>query len=112
MAASLLAIAALLFAQLAVAGHACTRILPAAAPSAPMQSPCDMAPGEGANLCERHCLFGDAATDSTPAPCVPPAGSGGLRVASPASLPHRVIAAAAPLPHPSPPLLRRTVLRL
>ncbi len=102
--AAVLAIAALLFAQLAVSAFACPAM---------GGEPC---PDLNANLCEQHCDYGHASFDRSP-PAAPaaPALVSSFRVAplEPAGeAPVRRMLAAIPPAGPAPPLIGFTVLRI
>jgi hypothetical protein len=106
--ASFAAIAALLFAQLAVSGYAC-----------PMMG---MAPeaetAMNANLCERHCDYGNVSAEQAKSPAsttIAVQSFVRIALASPASLPQvtaRTLRASWPAAGPAPPLIRTTVLRI
>lgn len=106
--ASMIAVVALLFAQLAVSAYAC-----------PMTGMADMADTEmNANLCERHCDYGNASLDQAKAPSVQAlAADSGVRIAPVRASPQpqvtaRTLRAAWPAAGPAPPLIRFTVLRI
>ena len=104
--ASIVAIAALLFAQLAVSGYSCPMM--GMAPDAEMN----------ANLCERHCDYGNASLDQAKT-----SAGAGLLVQSvvrltAAPLPAqpqvttRTLRARWPAAGPAPPFIGSTVLRI
>jgi hypothetical protein len=103
--ASMIAIVALLFAQLAVSAYAC-----------PMGMAADTE--MNANLCERHCDYGNAALDQATSPVSVPMLVQSMVRISPAPLPQqpqagaRALRAAWPAAGPAPPLIRFTVLRI
>jgi hypothetical protein len=115
--AALVALGTLAFGQLAVSAHACMGDMPRPHAMASMDSqmPCDqMAPGD--NLCERHCDYGAAASDSQAAPSAINAPVAPL-------LPWRIAATAPPVFTKAatrpfersverPPLIRFSVLRI
>jgi hypothetical protein len=109
--AAVAAIAALAFAQLAVAAYACTGERPQmeATQSA---MPCEM---PSSNLCDRHCDYGANATDAQPVPSLP--------AITLFALPQRIVAIAPAAPSKAvarpfersierPPLIRFSVLRI
>jgi hypothetical protein len=104
--ASMIAIAALLFAQLAVSAYAC--------PMTGMGADTEM----NANLCERHCDYGNAALDQATSPASMPMLVQSMVRIWPASLPQQpqagapALRAAWPAAGPAPPLIRFTVLRI
>jgi hypothetical protein len=111
--AALVALAALAFGQVAVAAHACTGEM--ARSHAMDGMPCEQTMPAG-NLCERHCDYGAAASDSQgTAPAV--------NTVAPALLPWRIADASPFLPTKAtarpfersierPPLIRFSVLRI
>jgi len=104
--ASMIAIVALLFAQLAVSAYAC--------PMAGMGADTEM----NANLCERHCDYGNVSLDqakSPPAMALAVQSIERLAVATLFPQPQvtaRTLRAAWPAAGPAPPLIRFTVLRI
>ena len=104
--ASMIAIVALLFAQLAVSAYAC-----------PMTG---MGPDTetNANLCERHCDYGSASLDQAKSPAGVALAIPGVVRISIATLPPqpqvtaRTLRATWPAAGHAPPLIRTTVLRI
>jgi hypothetical protein len=111
--AAQLTIAALLFAQGAVAAHASAM---ATAPAQPaMDMPCDHEGSGKPNLCVSHCDFGNASVDSAKAaPAMPQLVQSALRVPSLVALaaPRQVLLERRPPPEPEPPPTRFVVLRI
>ena len=104
--ASMVAIAALLFAQFAVSAYAC--------PMMGMGAETEM----NANLCERHCDYGTVSLDKAKTPSATPlAVPSTARIAIAAFSPQpqvtaRTLRATWPAAGPAPPLIRTTVLRI
>ena len=102
----MIAIVALVFAQLAVSAYAC--------PMTGMAADMEM----NANLCERHCDYGSAALDQAKSPAKLPLAVQGVARVSVVTLPAqphvtaRTVRAAWPAAGPAPPLIRSTVLRI
>jgi len=111
-AAALIAIAALLFSQLAVSAFACPGLGDMNAAMQAMAS--DDAAQVDANLCMRHCDEGAKALDAAkPVAALPPALAPVLRlvtIAAPRA--PAVHVATASFAGPAPPFLRTTVLRI
>ena len=104
--ASMIAIVALLFAQLAVSAYAC--------PMTGMGPDSEM----NANLCERHCDYGNASLDQAKSPGAAAVAVQSVARIAPMSLPDqpqvtaRTLRATWPATGPAPPLIRSTVLRI
>jgi len=102
----MVAIVALLFAQFAVSAYAC--------PMTGMGADTEM----NANLCERHCDYGNASLDQAKSPSgTALAMQSILRIAAATFSPQpqvtaRTLRAAWPAAGPAPPLIRSTVLRI
>ena len=104
--ASIVAIAAVLFAQFAISAYAC--------PMMGMGADAEM----NANLCERHCDYGNASLDQAKSPSgmvVAVQSIERITVATLAPQPQvtaRTLRATWPAAGPAPPLIRFTVLRI
>jgi len=104
--ASLVAIAALLFAQFAVSAYAC--------PMMSMGADSEM----NANLCERHCDYGNASLDQAKSPtamtlAVQSIARNALATLTPQpQVTARTLRATWLAAGPAPPLIRSTVLRI
>lgn len=104
--ASMIAIVALLFAQLAVSAYAC--------PMAGMGADTEM----NANLCERHCDYGNASLDQAKSPSPMALAVQAVAhdaFAAPSTQPQvtaRTLRATWPAAGPAPPLIRSIVLRI
>jgi hypothetical protein len=119
--AALLAVFALLFAQLAVSAHACEpRESPVRGEVTADQEAChEMAPADQApatdNVCFEHCQYGDASVDnSPPAPAAVDSSGPVLRLAQvvPAAASLRPAWRLAPAAAPPPPAILFGVLRI
>jgi hypothetical protein len=107
-------LAALVFAQVAVAAYSCP-VLASPAATAMVEMPCELEKVDNANLCDNHCKNTGASFDSSKSVAASPqAVDTGLRVPClhdvdarfQSRLPARIAPAA------SPPLSRFTVLRI
>ena len=104
--ASLIAIAALFFAQITVSAYAC--------PMTGMAADMEM----NANLCERHCDYGNVSLDQAKTPAGMALAMQGIVRVAPPPLPAqpqvtaRTLRATWPAAGPAPPLIRSTVLRI
>ena len=115
--AALVAIAALLFAQFAVAAYVCAKLSQPPVAEAPVQAEptCDHSIADNPNLCAQHCLYGDASLGS--GQTLPTPADEVLFVAyAPAALaaatPFHLRARVASPPQPPPLAARFTVLRI
>ena len=110
--AALVAIAGLLFSQMAVSAFACPMI---GASAAVVESPCDEAMKANANLCDQHCEYGQASVETSKSPS-PPADLAGpvfrIRATAPEQPRQLVDASRVSASGPAPPLSRFTVLRI
>lgn len=110
----LFTVAALVFAQLAVAAYSCPMLAsPAVAATADM--PCELGQVDNANLCDNHCKNSSASFDSAKSLAASPqAVDTGLRVPSLRDLGSRLQPALSTCitPAASPPFARFTVLRI
>jgi hypothetical protein len=111
---ALLAIAALVFAQLAAAAYACP-MLSSPVATAMAEMPCDLEQVGNANLCDNHCKYGSASFDSAKSIAASPlAVDSGLRMPALHDVAMRFRSIPSPdiAPAASPPLSRFTVLRI